>query len=88
MPTEDHEQRPPTLLKKAISQHQEQPWYAKTIHAAVVIGFLTLFVVGTSHSLELKQEGVIIMGTALVILVYAFGGDGAKIISRFLGKKE
>jgi hypothetical protein len=91
--TNTEEERPKTLLHKmasntqrAVSSTQSQPWYAKTVHVAVSVASVTAFVLYTSQSVELKQEGVIIMGTALVLIVYAFGGDGLKVVRSILGR--
>jgi hypothetical protein len=94
MPTEDQKPdpaNPVTILQRtinAVDSNQQQPWYAKTVHVAVSVASVTAFVLYTSRSIEMRQEGVIIMGTALVLIVYAFGGDGMRIVSRFLGKKD
>jgi hypothetical protein len=58
----------------------------KTIHVAVVVGSVTGFLSVTSKSWEFQQEGYVIGGMALVMIVYAFGGDGVKVITAALSR--
>jgi hypothetical protein len=58
----------------------------KTIHVAVVVGSVTGFLSITSKTWEVQQEGYIIGGMALVMIVYAFGGDGVKVITAALSR--
>lgn len=89
MPTDTEHGKPTgdTMLTRAKGQPNHPIW--KTIHVAVVMASVTGFLSITSKSWEVEQEGYIIGGMALVMIVYAFGGDGLKVVtgalSRFTG---
>lgn len=88
--------RPDTMLSRVKStvtskENSVHPIW-KTIHVAVVVASVTGFLSVTSKTWEVQQEGYIIGGMALVMIVYAFGGDGLKVVStitsRFTGNNK
>lgn len=55
----------------------------KTIHVAVVMGIVTGFLKLTAKNWD--DETWAVLGILGTLIVYAFGGDGAKIIANKLG---
>lgn len=56
----------------------------KTVHVAVVMGIVTTFLWATADSFD-STEYMAMMGVLVSLIIYAFGGDGAKILMRKLG---
>jgi len=84
MPIDD-DVRPDTMMSRvkstvASKENNVHPIW-KTIHVAVVVAAVTGFLSVTSKSFEMQQEGYVIGGMALVMIVYAFGGDGLKVVT-------